>query len=365
MMASAMSTGARLKTAIKIAAKKSLYRAGYYHIQRRLSASREKRLVILMYHHLSRSDNASKTGPIDDDSPTPSQFEAHLREVIRRFRVVSLRDAVAEILSAGALNEDSVAITFDDGIESVYTVAYPLLAKYDIPATVFVVSKWVEDGCLSWWQRICEIMEKADLTGVTTERIRDFFGPDAPTLPRHGHSDLRFRRRLVFGVEPVLRKMSDNERTETLDRFQKWLFPRGGFVPEDSRVVTWQQIREMARRKIEIESHTRTHIHIATTDISMVEDEIQRSKAEIEHHTQREVLGFAYPYGRDLASYVAVEPILRKHGFTYACNACQGSNGTSSDLYSLYRYSLPLTTSTSLINRELILSFTRRRPDVP
>ncbi len=269
---------------------------------------------------------------------------------------------MAEIRSPDGLGEDSVAVTFDDGSESVYTVAYPLLAKYDVPATVFLVSGWIETGCMSWWQLLCELVEKADLNDATSAQIRDVFGPSVPNLPDTNERDISIRRRFALGVAASLRTMPDRERTDKLDRLQELLFPRGDFVPEDSRVLTWQQIAEMASKRIDFESHSQTHVNIPTADLSTVEEEIRQSKAEIEQHTQREVTGFAYPYGKDLASYVAVEPVLRKHGFTYACNACRGSNSAGSNLYSLYRYSLPLTTSEALIGRELCVFLRRGKP---
>lgn len=353
-----MSTAPRLKTSLKTLAKKSLYRAGYYRVRRRFAPPRENRLVILMYHGLSLADAPPKRETIDDDSPTPTQFEAHLRALTRFCRVLPLKDAVAEIRSGG-LREDTAAVTFDDGNESVYTVAYPLLAKYGTPATVFVVSSWVETGRLSWWQHLCELLEKADLSPVAGAPVDHIIGPSAPVLPSAPGRDILQRRRFALAVERLLRTAPDDARAEKLDRLQKLLFPRGDFVARDSRVLSWRHIEEMAGRGIDFESHSRTHIHIPTTDAAAVEGEILESKAEIERHTGREVAGFAYPYGKDLASYAAVEPILRKHTFAYACNAYPGTNSASSNPYSLHRYTLPLTTSSALINRELSAYFAR------
>jgi peptidoglycan/xylan/chitin deacetylase (PgdA/CDA1 family) len=48
-----------------------------------------------------------------------------------------------------------VVITFDDGDESAYTIAYPLLEKHGLKATVFVVTRrvgtaWNGIRCLDW-----------------------------------------------------------------------------------------------------------------------------------------------------------------------------------------------------------------------
>ena len=68
------------------------------------------------------------------------------------------------------LTDRAVVVTFDDGYVDVLETAYPLLARYEIPATVFVVS-----GCLGkrfWWDageddaaRPLTFSELADLAG--------------------------------------------------------------------------------------------------------------------------------------------------------------------------------------------------------
>ena len=42
-----------------------------------------------------------------------------------------------------ASNEDPVVITFDDGFESTYTIAFPIMEQYGIKGTVYVVPTWV------------------------------------------------------------------------------------------------------------------------------------------------------------------------------------------------------------------------------
>lgn len=68
----------------------------------------------------------------------------------------------AELVRTGGGPRD-LSVTFDDGPRSVLTAAAPILASYDIPFSVFVVSGWSEDGlggdALSW----AEVSRLADL----------------------------------------------------------------------------------------------------------------------------------------------------------------------------------------------------------
>ena len=344
---------------LKTILKKSLYTMGYYHIRRRLSITSDKLLLILMYHGLRPNDARSGNAAPDDDSPTPSQFDAHLRTLANHCRVVSLKDVIAEIRSGEGLETDSVAITFDDGFESVYSVAYPLLRKYNVPATVFLVTDWVGHEVSPWWHHLREMLRKADLSKVENEHLRTAFGPEAPALRPMGKSRAAGRNQFNRRMETVIRNIPQAARAEKLDALERLLFSQGGFNPAPVKMLTWDQIREMAGNRIEFGAHTRTHINLRFAEPYMVEKEIRESKLDIEARIQREVTGFAYPYGKDLASYAPYEQFLRLQGFAYACNACSGSNSAGSNHFSLYRASLPLAESPAIIHRDIILQSIR------
>ena len=84
----------------------------------------------------------------------PGNFEAQLDWLQRNgFRVLRLAELTDFLAGREALPQKSVVITIDDGYESVYRYAYPLLKKYGFTATLFVYTDFVgaRDG-LSWAQ---------------------------------------------------------------------------------------------------------------------------------------------------------------------------------------------------------------------
>jgi peptidoglycan/xylan/chitin deacetylase (PgdA/CDA1 family) len=84
--------------------------------------------AVIMYHSLDRSGS-----PI---SLNPETFARHVRWLASgRVRVVPL-----ERLSGDSAAGDAVALTFDDAFLNFASVAAPLLAEYDLPSTLFVVS---------------------------------------------------------------------------------------------------------------------------------------------------------------------------------------------------------------------------------
>ena len=91
-----------------------------------------------------------------DHTPTVSgeAFERQLACLARHgYRILGLEE-VADCLDRGQpLPRRSVAITFDDGYEETATVAWPLLKRFNAPATVFVTPAEVGlPGFLTWAQ---------------------------------------------------------------------------------------------------------------------------------------------------------------------------------------------------------------------
>src|SRR5262245_54929854 len=83
----------------------------------------------------------------------PELFEAHMRYVRSRYRVVPLRQICGQLLAAVDV-PPTLAITFDDGYRDLYEHAFPILQKYEIPATVYLIGRSMETGEAPWYDRI-------------------------------------------------------------------------------------------------------------------------------------------------------------------------------------------------------------------
>lgn len=86
------------------------------------------RPAILCYHSIADDNWTYSVGP--------KEFERQIKHLKRNYNVVSLPEIIdKKNRKAGNL----VAITFDDGYEDIYTNALPILKKYKVTGTVFIV----------------------------------------------------------------------------------------------------------------------------------------------------------------------------------------------------------------------------------
>jgi len=85
---------------------------------------------ILMYHAVDKDNRFLTTSP----GSLLKQLEYLSRR--RDITIVHVSELVRR-LQAGESVAGLVSVTFDDGLENFYTIAWPLLEKYNVPATVF------------------------------------------------------------------------------------------------------------------------------------------------------------------------------------------------------------------------------------
>lgn len=95
------------------------------------------RTIILTYHRI-RDD-----GKDSDISVSPGKFENQMAYLKKHFNVISLNTLIKNIEKKIDILMDNVTVTFDDGYKDNYLNAYPILKKFKLPATIFLVSKFV------------------------------------------------------------------------------------------------------------------------------------------------------------------------------------------------------------------------------
>src|SRR2546422_6775651 len=77
------------------------------------------------------------------------RFREQIKFFLNNYQIISLED-LNIALRSNRLVKDSLVITFDDGYRNVYSVAYPILKEYGVPATVFLVTGLIGTGHWAW-----------------------------------------------------------------------------------------------------------------------------------------------------------------------------------------------------------------------
>lgn len=116
---------------------------------------RQMRVPVLMYHYISVAPPDADAVRLDL-SVTPQAFDEQMLFLNSNgYHAVHVRDVVEHLLHGAPLPEKPIVLTFDDGYADNFTAAFPILEKYGMTATFYVIAKFTEDqrpGYATWGQ---------------------------------------------------------------------------------------------------------------------------------------------------------------------------------------------------------------------
>src|SRR5437764_4617036 len=110
-----------------------------------LLANRLKTLI-LPYHRFSANDAPGTT--------SIRAFAEQLAYLRSHYAIVPLTSIERHIWHGDRLPAPSVAITIDDGYRDAYELAFPLLRRYGAPATLFVVTDFIDRNAWLWPDKV-------------------------------------------------------------------------------------------------------------------------------------------------------------------------------------------------------------------
>ena len=264
--------------------------------------------IILLYHRVV--DLADTTDPWNL-CVTPAHFKEHLEVLAKNSKPISLRK-MCNSLKSFPFEHRNVVITFDDGYRDNFHNAKPLLEKYEIPATFFIVSEAINSQKEFWWDELERFILTAkdippifDLTIaskkyhwiINQNGIKESlnYGTD---IVAQAHNDTSLSRsKLYFNLWKILSEITLTEKKASLIAIEKWsqqsTTPRATHFP-----MTLDELKNLAAHPLfEIGAHTLTHPMLSRLSVREQEAEITESKRHLEDMMGQSVASFSYPHG--------------------------------------------------------------------
>jgi peptidoglycan/xylan/chitin deacetylase (PgdA/CDA1 family) len=90
-------------------------------------------------------------------------------------------------------------------------------------------------------------------------------------------------------------------------------------------VMTWDQVRAVARAGMDVESHTRRHRVLQTLSNDDLRDELAGSRADLEQQLGRPVRAIAYPVGRRIAHHARIREAIAAAGYRIGLSNASGA----------------------------------------
>jgi peptidoglycan/xylan/chitin deacetylase (PgdA/CDA1 family) len=237
--------------------------------------------LTLCYHRIDDSSH-----PVNESSVSAKQFDSHLRTLRRFFEIVDLQELKVHS------RKPRVAITFDDGYHD-NLVAAEILEKFQVPATFFLSTYFIEKQIPYYWD-LLSILESKDLLSKMTNQLY--------ALPRYLRSDTKgITAKEVTRAISVLRKEDRIMAINKLDQLTGTLITARELVSlgkpmkvEDAKQIATSQLLHIA-------AHTETHPSLGEDLVeSDLSTEIQVSINKISQWSKKQNVDFALPFGTEL-----------------------------------------------------------------
>jgi peptidoglycan/xylan/chitin deacetylase (PgdA/CDA1 family) len=299
--------------------------------------------VVLTYHHVAPSVADPLTLHV-----SPRHFAEHLQVLRARCHVRTLRALVSDLLT-GMVRPSSVAVTLDDWYLDNLLMAVPLLAAYDVPATVFVTGDAESDRGAFWWDRLAafcllpgtlprqlevasdsgpvrfDLGDGASYTVADARRFRGWRAWHTPPTPRHAMFAELHRTLLAGGATQRERILQQLESTISVGRRD---------ADSHRRMSDHDIVILAANPLIDVGAHTVTHSRLPAIPSEDQAREIRSNKTHVQQLVGRDVDLFAYPHGDYSRETVG---IVREAGFAGACTTAAGPVRPDSDPFRLVR----------------------------
>jgi peptidoglycan/xylan/chitin deacetylase (PgdA/CDA1 family) len=248
-----------------------------------------------------------------------------MKYVRKHYRLVPLGQLCREIANGDTVRP-TLAITFDDGYRDLYTHAFPVLRKYEIPATIYLIGRSMETGESPWYDRIFVALDHASESSIELEM-------DEPR--QLALTSVAARRKAAWAIVCFLRTISDARRRNWCLAFEARMKP-----PQEKlerRMLDWNQVRSMQAGGISFGAHTMTHPSVAHVEAAMLEEELSASRRLLEAGLDAPAEDFAYPFGKISDCLSTGDGYLARCGYRSAVTTVEGINSAGANLMRLNR----------------------------
>jgi peptidoglycan/xylan/chitin deacetylase (PgdA/CDA1 family) len=282
-------------------------------------------LTIIMYHGIIRSPLVvSDWCFIDEDI-----FKMQIGYLKRHFEIISLSEAV-ERLRNGGIKRPTAVITFDDGYQNNFDVAFPILCKEKIPATIFLTTGLIDTNDTVWYCRFNHVLSQTHRPFIEWNGFRF----DLSTLDLKAKASVAIQDNLKE-LPPLQLMAAMRDIILKLDADPDCSIE----IDSPYRMLNKNAIVEMAASGL-VEFGAHTHHHTILSQLSDGEryNEIRQSINAVNKLTGAPCRYFAYPNGRMEDYNMETIEDLEACGIQMAVTTISGPNDRMTPIMELRRY---------------------------
>ncbi|MEL7338868.1 MAG: polysaccharide deacetylase family protein [Bacteroidota bacterium] len=243
--------------------------------------------LILCYHGVYHRSSM----PFNGRHIRTSVFEKHLRYFRRHFDILSLDDVFVRVEEGRFAQRPTLALSFDDGYRNNLTYALPLLARYEVPATLFAITGILDGTQSRIWTDTLDMI-RVKLAGQSLQWEDQIFADKGGQLYNEaGQSIYDYFQTYACGER-------DNRlaRLAKQQQLQAWVMDQ---QIDFHRLLSPEELRQIDGSPwVSVQAHTYRHHDLAFREAAEIRLELLQGKSALENLLQHPVETLAFPFGR-------------------------------------------------------------------
>lgn len=238
--------------------------------------------VIVYYHIVSEKVHSYYPYGVIN----PDDFHVQMKNLKRRFNIISLPEAIERASSNNSL-KNCLVLTIDDGFKECYSVIAPILTDEKLPATFFLIENCIDNKNMMWLhqleylQQTLLIEKRIEVSQQFLHQIGQNSKPDSNLLELSKKWNMKDKDKLTKILWDIAFEQSN---AEWLKQYQPYM--------------TNQQIQKLINAGFNIGSHSASHPSCDQLDYDELHNEILWSCKSIGDKLGIEIMYFSYPFGR-------------------------------------------------------------------
>ncbi len=244
--------------------------------------------MILCLHGVTKEPNFA----INNRHMPVEEFDQYINYLSRNYEIVPVEFFFTESnLSVPSKRKKRIALTFDDGYLNNLTTALPVLEKYNVPASFYIISQSIEDPDYLLWADVMSLLLSCNRSGSIHLAQYHFKnnGNGYVCAELDNQNLVDYLKSLGHEKYDLLHQISA-QLPEYADLKAK--------NPDYWRLINTEELRALAQSQlVTIGSHTAWHLNLGITADEIAANELMHSKSILETALKTEISAIAYPDG--------------------------------------------------------------------
>ena len=255
-----------------------------------------------MYHRVVKDDQ------INEDleyglTVSTSNFERQIKAIKTRYEICSI-DKFIENLKRKK-NKFMVSITFDDGYKDNLYHALPILEKYEVPASIYITTRFLNKDVDMWWYELGNIIQKKTELSFDHDNKKFYFLLKNKNQKMVAYQNLK---KIFLGLKidkqnKLMEKITNSKKRENYSHI----------------CLNSDEIKTLERHPlITIGSHSHNHLNLKILNEDEIKYEISKSLEILQSLVNYKIKHFCYPFGGENQASQREFNIVEKFKFNSA-----------------------------------------------